>query len=74
MTQVRNVDIYDRRINNNLGCECKETHTNNQVILRRNSECFRHEKPFLPKVKAQGLEELLDIFQIPGKESNVKDR
>lgn len=52
----------------------KETHTNNQVILRRNSERFRHEKPFLPKVKVQGLEELLDIFQIPGEESNVKDR
>jgi len=52
----------------------KETHTNNQVILKRNSERFRQEKPFLPKVKVQGLEELLDIFQIPGEESNFKDR
>jgi hypothetical protein len=66
MTQVRNIDIHDRRINSNLGCECQETYTNNQVILRRNSECFRHEKPFLPEVKVQGLEELFDIFQIPG--------
>jgi hypothetical protein len=24
MTQVRNVDIYDRKINSNLGCECQK--------------------------------------------------
>jgi len=49
--------------------QCKETYTDDQEILGRNSECFRHEKPFFPKMKAQGLEELLDIFQIP--EQNI---
>jgi hypothetical protein len=66
MTQVRNVDVMIEELTVILEVN-EETHTNNQVILRRNSECFRHEKPFLPKVKVQGLEELLDIFQIPGK-------
>jgi hypothetical protein len=52
--------------------ECKEMYTNDDIILRRNSECFGHDKPFFPKMKVQGLEELFDIFQIPGDQAIVK--
>lgn len=52
----------------------KEAYTNNQVILGRNSKCFGHEKPFLAKLKVQGLEELLDIFQIPEEQNILRAR